>query len=406
MAEMKTSNVFVVILAGGHSSRLFPFNKVLSDLTGSGKSLLQQAYERVSVVPRRQIYVLTVRDMVPPVRRQLSLAADHCFVDPVRRGTWPAMLWAMAHLRRKNADAMIAVVTGDHVIPKVKEFQKAFGQAVRAAAREPVFVVIPVQPSRDPKEWTGFGAIQADAEVRRRTDPAKPIIGFEEKPSLERAGQMIEEGGWFWNAGMFFFRIAVAEAALQAYQPAMHRIYIRMSDALFQGKAKLASRIFESFPEKISHPLDFQRFVDNTIDYSIMMPMVHQPKPGVSAWVTRQALSSWTDLGQWTALRQVVKSDRERNTRIGRVGEPVDHRLYSGRREGLFHSSGGTPEFCRGFFRERGARASGEGRSPHQGTRAPGWRSRPEDRHSWNSRKPCPCPRPAFGCLVDRRFIR
>ena len=308
MARMKTPAIFAVILAGGQSSRLFPFNKVLSDLTGSGRSLIQEAYRRVSIVPRKQIYVLTVRYMVAPVRRQLPLPADHFFVDPVQRGTWPAMLWAMAHLRRENAEAVIAVVTGDHVIPKVKEFQKVFGQAVRAAAKEPVFVTIPVQPSREPKEWTSFGAIQADEEPRRRADPAKPIIGFEEKPSLERAGQMIEEGGWFWNAGMFFFRISVAETALEAYQPAMYRTYVKMSEALAEGKSKLAAEIFESFPEKISHPLDYQRFVDNTIDYAVMMPMVHEPKPVVSAWVARQALSTWADLGQWTALRQVVKA--------------------------------------------------------------------------------------------------
>jgi len=319
--DMKTNfrNVFAVILAGGQSSRLFPFNKVLSDLTGSGKSLIQQAFGRLSLVPRGRRYVLTTRDMVAPIRRQLKLPADHFFVDPVRRGTWPAMLWAMAHLRREDADAVIAVVTGDHVIPKVKEFQKAFRQAVRAAAQEPVFAVIPVQPSQEAEDWTGFGAIQADEESRRRTDPAKPIIGFEEKPSLERAGQMIEEGGWFWNAGMFFFRMAVAEAALQAYQPAMYRIFVRMSKALSQGKSRLAAEIFESFPEKISHPLDFRRFVDNTIDFSIMMPMVHQPKPAASAWVARQALSAWADLGQWTALCQVVKPDQKRNTCIGRI---------------------------------------------------------------------------------------
>ena len=322
-------DVFAVILAGGQSSRLYPFNKVLSDLTGSGKSLIQQAYGRLSLVPRGQRYVLTTREMVAPIRRQLKLAADHFFVDPARRGTWPAMLWAMAHLRqgyggqahlrRKNADAVIAVMTGDHVIPKVKEFQKAFRQAVRAAAKEPVFVVIPVKPSDEPEEWVHFGSIKADEGIRRRTDPAQPIIGFEEKPSLERAGQMIEEGGWFWNAGMFFFRISVAEAALQACQPAMCRIYRRMSEAVSQHKVKLAAKIFEKFPEKISHPLDFQRFVDNTIDYAIMMPVVHQPNAAASAWVARQALSDWADLGQWTALRQIVRPDRQRNTRIGRV---------------------------------------------------------------------------------------
>src|SRR5438105_10606463 len=84
--------IYAVILAGGRSSRLFPFNKVLSDLTGSGRSLIQQACDRLKLLSKKQIYALAAGAMAEPIGRQLRLPADHIFVDPARRGTWPALL--------------------------------------------------------------------------------------------------------------------------------------------------------------------------------------------------------------------------------------------------------------------------------------------------------------------------
>jgi len=315
MAVMQTSDIYAVILAGGRSSRLFPFNKVISDLTGSGRSLIQQAYDRMPRSVRKQIYVMTARDMVSPIRRQLPIPPNHYYVDPARKGTWPAILWAMAHLRRKNPHAVMAVVTGDHIIPNIAEFQKAFGQAVQTAAQRPAFVIIPVKPSKDLNEWVGFGILQRE----KGGGKACLIHAFEEKPSLERARQMIEAGDWLWNAGMFFFRISAAEEVLNVYQPAMYKIYRDMARALDQKKPKLAAKIFESFPEKIGHPLVPRRLVDNTMDYAVMMPLVLQPHPVASAWASRTALTDWTDLGQWTALPQVVRTDSQRNTQIGDV---------------------------------------------------------------------------------------
>jgi len=319
------NHVYAVILAGGKSSRLFPFNKVLSDLTGSGRSLIQQAYDRVSIIPEKNRYVLTVKAMVSPTRRQIKLPASHFLTDPARRGTWPALMWAMAHLRLKDPTAVIAVVTGDHVIPKVKEFQRAFTQAVRTARAENSIVVIPVRPSSVAQEWTSFGAVSGDGAIGRWGEGAIRIVGFEEKPTMVRARQMIHEGGWFWNAGMFFFRISVAEQALRIYQPKMSQIYEGMAEALVHGKMSVAVKMFEAFPEKIVHPLDPQRMADNSIDYAIMSPLVHSTTTVASAWMTRQALTDWKDLGQWTALRQVVKPDRHGNIKIGdvRLGSDV-----------------------------------------------------------------------------------
>ena len=119
-----------LILAGGASSRLFPFNKILADLTGTGRTLIQQAFDRAAAfVPGDHISLLAVQDLVNPIRSQLALPASRFFVDPVRRGTWPALLWAMAALRRADPETVLAVLTGDQVIPRLPAFKRAAERA-------------------------------------------------------------------------------------------------------------------------------------------------------------------------------------------------------------------------------------------------------------------------------------
>ncbi len=310
MRHVKNRPIFGLILAGGKSSRLYPFNKVLSDLTGSGKSLIQQSFERLGL-PRKQTYVLTVADMVAPIRRQLKFSQKQFFVDPVRRGTWPAILWAMAHLRHQNPDAVMAIVTGDHVIQKIPAFRASLKKAIQLAIRKPTFVMLGITPTRDAAEWRSFGCFRTRGDGR--------VVKFEEKPSLAGAKRMIREGRWAWNSGMFFFRISTAEAAMREFQPGMFNLYRAMATAIALGQGKAAALLFEDFADKIPHPLDPKRLVDNSIDYAIMTPLIGKAVPGLSAHGVQKPAFDWTDLGQWSALRQVVKADRHGNIRIGQV---------------------------------------------------------------------------------------
>ncbi len=311
MKPNRRASAAAIILAGGQSSRLFPFNKVLSDLTGSGRTLIQQARDRLRSFPKNTVYVLTTRAMAPAVRRQLALPPSHVLMDPVRRGTWPAILWAMAHLRRESPDAVLAVLTGDHVIQNDRAFREALRDALEAARQYPAFVLLGVPPRKSPGEWRSFGCFRADKVGR--------VSQFREKPSLEEAERMLEEGGWSWNSGMFFFRLSVAEKAIKLLQPEMGRVYEALKAALAAGKPGEAAFIFEDFPEKIPHPLDPGHYVDNSIDYAIMTPLVAGGGSGLEARAIRGGRFQWTDLGQWDALRTVLKSDRRGNIRVGNI---------------------------------------------------------------------------------------
>jgi mannose-1-phosphate guanylyltransferase len=142
---------------------------------------------------------------------------------------------------------------------------------------------------------------------------------------------MIEEGGWQWNSGMFFFRISTAEAALERFQPDMFRVYQSMTKSLAEGRKSAAALQFEDFADKIPHPLEPGRYVDNSIDYAIMTSLVNSEGRGPSseslhAMAVCDSRFLWTDLGQWDALRKVVKPDRKSNIRIGKTAGPGDVR--------------------------------------------------------------------------------
>ena len=302
-------DVNVVILAGGASSRLFPFNKILSDLSGSGKTLIQQAFSRAATLaPRSAIHVLAVHDLVEPIAQQLRLPQRQFFVDPVRRGTWPALMWAMAHLRQ-GSDSVLAVLTGDHIIPRLPAFSRAAKQACSLAAKSPAMVMLGVNPGPDAALWTGYGVFRVDGSR---------VATFAEKPTLADAQRMVQEEGWQWNSGMFFFRISTAEEALAQFQPGMRSQYDALCAAVGRGKTKEAARLYADFPAKIPHPLDPARQVDNTIDFSIMTPLVHVPGH-LQALAVCGGLPVWTDLGQWEALSDVLRRDRRNNLRLGRV---------------------------------------------------------------------------------------
>ena len=130
---------------------------------------------------------------------------------------------------------------------------------------------------------------------------------------------MMEEGGWLWNSGMFFFRISTAEAALRRLQPEMHRVYEALAKALALGKKAEAAFLYEDFHDKIPHPLDPARYVDNSIDYAILTPLVSRTDTGVEARAIRGVRFRWTDLGQWDSLRMVLKSDDRGNIRVGKT---------------------------------------------------------------------------------------
>ncbi|KAL0208758.1 hypothetical protein P9112_011345 [Eukaryota sp. TZLM1-RC] len=312
-------------LAGGASARFFPCNKVFTRLVDPKRSMIQQTVDRLVSDTHNEpplcspddFFLITGPSFADRMKSELSeVPSGNILVEPARRNTLPAILWALSQMRSKGFDpsSLITVVTADHVIPDVNNFRQCLSTAGKVASSSFSIVTIGITPSSDPCEWTSFGTMK----TKKATKPASLLARFEEKPTVERANEMVNQGGWFWNSGMFLFTIATLESLLQSLQPSIYEVYASLVDAHAKGNDTKARELFSCFPSKIQHPLVHDSLADCSIDYALMVPLtMEEHLIDVQGQVVEGSFD-WIDIGSWSALRGVIQPDDENNIVLGK----------------------------------------------------------------------------------------
>ena len=199
---------FCVIMGGGVGSRFWPFSrktlpKQFLDFFGTGRSLLQQTYDRFKkVIPEENILIVTNDLYADLVKEQLpELASEQILLEPTRRNTAPCIAWASYHIRALNPDANIVVAPSDHLILKEEEFLTAIKKGLEFVAQSEKLLTLGIKPNRPE---TGYGYIQIDEPVG---DNFYKVKTFTEKPELELAKIFVESGEFYWNSGLFMWNV-------------------------------------------------------------------------------------------------------------------------------------------------------------------------------------------------------
>ncbi|MTA08886.1 MAG: NTP transferase domain-containing protein, partial [Actinobacteria bacterium] len=214
-------NFYAVIPAGGVGSRLWPISqpehpKFLHDLTGSGRSLLQQTFERLAeFLSVDRILVVTGQVHGPAVSAQLpALKANRLILESAPKDSTAAIALAAALLVRENPDAVIGSFAADHLIGDKVAFAKAVVEAA-TVAETGLLVTIGITPTH---ASTAFGYIQAGLALAG-FETARAVTTFVEKPDAKRASEFLATGEYFWNAGMFVVRASVLLDLLRETEP-------------------------------------------------------------------------------------------------------------------------------------------------------------------------------------------
>ncbi len=282
-----------VIPAGGAGTRLWPLSrasrpKFLLDLTGSGRSLLQETWDRLrSLVPADQIHVVTGPVHAPLVQEQLPELTG-LFVEPAPRDSMPAIGLAAAVIGRRHDGAIIGSFAADQVIADVD----AFGTAVReaaAVAESGLVATIGIEP-RGPS--TAFGYIEAGELLDVTNAPsARAVTQFVEKPSVTTAAHYVRSGSFSWNAGMFVSRTDMLLGHLARLQPHLHAGLDRIAYVWDtpEGQAELD----RSWPS----------LTPTAIDHAIAEPVSLEGGIAVVPGVF-----GWDDIGDFAALHALAHS--------------------------------------------------------------------------------------------------
>ncbi len=291
-----------VILSGGSGSRLWPLSrkqypKQFLALTGE-HTLFQQTLERLvfeGMEPPVVVSNLEHRFIVQEQLEALSLKTQSILLEPFGRNTAPAVAIAAMKLMAEGRDELLLILPADHVIEDQRAFQRALALATNAAEKgEMVLFGVPAD-----RPETGYGYIKSGDE-RGLPDGVIRVERFVEKPDEARAQQFVEEGGYFWNSGMFLFR---ASRFLEE---------LKKHDADIYDTCLLALERSQHDGDLINiDAATFECCPDNSIDYAVMEK-------------TRRACvvplaAGWNDVGSWSSIWEVHDKDADGNVTMGDV---------------------------------------------------------------------------------------
>ena len=271
--------------------------KQFIDVLGCGKTLLQLAVERFAgICPPERIWVVTSERYAALVHEQLpEVPENHILREPVRRNTAPCIAYVSWRIKAEDPQANIVVSPSDHIVMDVREFQRVIKSALSFTAESDSIVTLGMKPTRPE---TGYGYIQADLSMGcPRNREIYRVDTFHEKPDLETARKYISRNNYFWNSGLFLFRVTTIVNALRIYQPELSRIF---EDLLpIYGTPQEQEAINEHFPECPSISIDYA--VMEKADEIFVFP----------------ASFGWSDLGTWGSLRDQSVADANNNVCIG-----------------------------------------------------------------------------------------
>ena len=299
-----------VILAGGTGTRLWPLSRDLKPKQfhafSGNKTMLQQTYERLSFLNPRDIFVATNAQYTNIVKRQLKkLPSENLIIEPVARDTGPSICFSATRLKNLGfKNEVMAIVYADHLIQKSEEFKATLLAAQAHIKKSNKLGVIAIR-AKSPNPHLGY--IKIGKLISVKVAPPRRGINclasqrlglsdkkfeiyelekFVEKPSVETAKKFMLSYKYFWNTGLYMWKVGTILEKFKTHAPA---IFKTAQNEKTYGQAP-----------KIS------------IDYAIM------EKIAPSSVHVMPADLGWNDIGNWAALYEELTKKENENLSVGR----------------------------------------------------------------------------------------
>ena len=292
--------IIPVILSGGAGTRLWPLSRGLQPkqflALGGENSMFADTVARASgkdFAPPIIVCNDDHRFMVAEELRQGGHEWREIVLEPQARNTAPAIAVAALLAAEKDPDAILTVLPSDHVIGDPASFRTTVAAAAKIAATGSL-VTFGITPTH---AATGYGYIRR-GDVISNTANSFAVSQFVEKPDSATAQQYVEDGGYFWNSGMFVFSATAYLAELSRYHG---EIINHCRNAL----------------DRADHDLDFLRLDSDTFGKAQSISVDYAVMEKTDRAVVIELQSPWNDMGSWAALAEMGNEDGDGNVLIG-----------------------------------------------------------------------------------------
>lgn len=297
-----------IILCGGNGSRLWPISRTLMPKQFvrlfDNLSLFQLTVKRNSSICESQFIVSNTEQYFLAMEQleELNKTDSRYLLEPIGRNTAPAIALACFGL---DSEDIVFVTPSDHLIKDENAYRQAILRAKELACdnRLVTFGIKPTFPE------TGFGYIEVSNLDK------EDVKVFHEKPNTQTAIKYLESGNYYWNSGMFMFKVGAFLQELQRYSPkiydtALHAFKNSMQDSSIKIK----------YDDMINIP-------ENSIDYAVM------EKSDRVKMIASDI--GWSDVGSFDALYEELPKDKDGNT-IDQEYIPIDSKnnlVYGNKRK-------------------------------------------------------------------------
>lgn len=293
-------HTYAVIMAGGGGTRLWPVSrknrpKQLLPLLGE-ETLFQSTVNRLTdLLPPERILVVTVAEQASEMQVQSpSIPLENYLIEPAPRGTAAVVGLAAAILKKRDPEAMMAILPSDHFIRNRDLFHYLLRTAFSIASQKYLVTlgITPLHPS------TAYGYIQQgellDGDFKY---PVYKVRRFKEKPDEKTAQEFLRSGDHSWNSGMFVWRADAILNEINRQMPALAGVLDKIS-ALWNTSSH--AEVIQS----LWHDLEIE-----TIDYGIM-------EQAERVAVLPAGGLGWSDVGAWDSLFEVLFPDMNGNVAV------------------------------------------------------------------------------------------
>ncbi|MBT3382902.1 MAG: mannose-1-phosphate guanylyltransferase [Prolixibacteraceae bacterium] len=294
-------NLYTLIMAGGSGTRFWPRSKVAKpkqylNIFGDD-SLLQSTIKRFSTfTDTENIYIVSGKSQAKVLEEQTSmLPKNNLIYEPVGKNTLPCIGLAAMFAEKENPDGVMVVSPSDHLIKNDELFKETVLAAAKIADEKDGIVTIGITPTFPA---TGYGYVQT-AENITGSEKIKQfkVERFVEKPKEAKANEYLKEGGFYWNSGLFVFKVSVFLNSVKEFAPDLY------SD-LRKIQADFGNASFEQTLDTIYRAVE-----SNSVDYGIM-------EHAKNIYLV-EGNFDWNDLGGWESVYLADKKDGNGNAGSG-----------------------------------------------------------------------------------------
>ena len=293
------NNKYCIILAGGKGKRLWPSSrenrpKQFLDFFGTGKTQLQQTYERMKrVVPAENILISTNIAYEDLIREQLpEVPSKNVMAEPVARNTAPVVAWGCYKVKQRCKDGLVVVVPSDQAIINEDAFVEDIRKAFNFVEKKDCLLTIGVTPTRPEP---GYGYVQMGDEYG--DGKMFEVKSFTEKPERDFATMFMQSGEFLWNTGIFLASTKRFIASFsKILSPVLSVIDNPGNVMTLEEEAKY---IHENYP----------RYPNISVDYGIL-------EKSNDNYVMK-AHFGWADLGTWHSIYECMSRGENDNVVVG-----------------------------------------------------------------------------------------